>query len=66
MNDKTTNLFQQVLACLQLDDPKQKVQAALALQGDWLAGKLTIEPLAEVIPLPVPGRPENPELVDAR
>jgi len=66
MYDKTTNLFAESLACLLLDNPKRKVETTLSLQGDWLAGKLTIESLAEVTPLPVPGRPENPELVDAR
>jgi len=66
MNDKRSNLFQQALACLLLDDPKQKVEAALTLQEDWLAGKLGADPLPDVVPLPVPGRPANPELVDAR
>lgn len=66
MNDKTTNLFEQALACLLLDNPKQKVEAALTLQKDWLAGKLELSTLTDVIPLPVPGRPEKPELVDAR
>ncbi len=66
MNDKTTNLFQQALTCLLLDNPKQKVETTLSLQKYWLAGKLESAPLSDVISLPVPGRPENPELVDAR
>ena len=66
MNDKTTNLFQQALACLLLDNPKQKVETTLSLQNNWLAGKLELARLSDVISLPVPGRPENPELVDAR
>ena len=66
MNDKTSNLFEQALDCLLLEDLKQKVEAALVLQSDWLVGKLTLEPLDKVISLPVPGRPEKPELVDAR
>jgi len=66
MNDKKTNLFQQALACLLLDNPKQKVETTLSLQKNWLAGKLESAPLSDVISLPVPGRPENPELVDAR
>ena len=66
MNDKTTNLFQLALACLLLDNPKQKVEMTLSLQKNWLAGKLESAPLSDVISLPVPGRPEKPELVDAR
>ncbi|MCW8851972.1 MAG: ferritin-like domain-containing protein [Gammaproteobacteria bacterium] len=66
MNNKTINLFKQSLDCLLLKNPEKKVEAALALRGDWLAEKITIEPLAKVVPLPVPGRPEKPELVDAR
>lgn len=66
MNDKTTNLFEQALACLLLEQPQQKVSAAETLQKDWLAGELVLGPSVEVIVLPVPGRPEKPELVDAR
>lgn len=66
MNNETSNLFQQTLASLLLDEPKRKVEAALTLQEDWLAGKLGADPLPDVLPLPVPGRPANPELVDAR
>ncbi|MBT8120200.1 MAG: ferritin-like domain-containing protein [Gammaproteobacteria bacterium] len=49
-----------------LDDPQQKVEAVLSLQAGWLAGKLDLNPLSDVMPLPIPGRPEKPELVDAR
>jgi uncharacterized ferritin-like protein (DUF455 family) len=66
MSDKKNNLFEQALDCLLLEEPKHKVDATMALQKDWLAGKLIKKPLDEVIPLPVPGRPQSPELVDAR
>ena len=66
MSTKRTNLFERALACLQLVSPEQKVEASLALYEDMLAGKLSLEALSEVIPLPVPGRPDRPELVDAR
>mgnify|MGYP001822859595 FL=1 len=66
MCDKTTNLFERALACLLLDDPQQKVDAVLSLQVDWLTGKLDLNPLSDVMSLPVPGRPDKPELVDAR
>ena len=49
MYDKTTNLFEQALACLLLDDPQQKVDAVLSLQADWLAGKLDLNPLSDVM-----------------
>ena len=66
MNDTMTNLFEQAFACLLLDNPKQKVETTMSLQKDWLAGKLESIPLMDVIPLPVPGRPDKPELVDPR
>ena len=66
MNDKKTNLFEQALACLLIKDPAQKVAATRLLQQDWLSGELNLEPLTEVVSLPVPGRPRKPELVDAR
>jgi uncharacterized ferritin-like protein (DUF455 family) len=62
----TKNLFEQTLSCLLINDPQQKVEATLALHKDWLDGKLSLQPLAEVKPLAVPGRPEKPDLVDAR
>lgn len=66
MNHKKTNLFEQALAYLLIEDPAQKVAATRLLQEGWLSGEMNLEPLAEVVPLPVPGRPERPELVDAR
>jgi len=66
MNDKKTNLFEQALACLLINDPAQKVAATRLLLQDWLSGALNLEPLTEVVSLPVPGRPGKPELVDAR
>lgn len=66
MNNNNTNLFKQALSCLRLENPQQKIEATQALQSDWLAGKLTLERVGEVISLPVPGRPDKPVLVDAR
>ena len=66
MRDKKINLFEQALACLLIVDPQQKVTASRRLQEGWLSGEMSMEPLVEVVPLPVPGRPERPELVDAR
>lgn len=66
MNDGNENLFARALNCLLLADPLSKVEAAYTLQWDWLAGRLNYYSLAEVTALPVPGRPQKPELVDAR
>ncbi len=60
------NLFDQALSCLLLDDPQKKVEATLLLQQKWLDGLLNISPLASIKSLPVPGRPDKPELVDPR
>ena len=62
----TKNLFEQTLSCLLINDPQQKVEATLSLHNDWLDGNLSLQPLAEVKPLAVTGRPEHPDLVDAR
>lgn len=66
MNDENDNLFARALSCLLLDEPEVKVKASYALQEDWLAGRLTVQPLTDIVPLPSPGRPDKPELVDAR
>lgn len=66
MNSTTTNLYERALDCLLLKQIGQKLDDVSSLQKAWLAGELTVESLHEVIPLPVPGRPERPYLVDAR
>ena len=66
MNDENTNLFEQALYCLLLDSPQEKVDATLLLQQKWLDGALEISPLLNIKSLPVPGRPDKPELVDPR
>ena len=63
---ENTNLFEQALCCLQIDDPQEKVAATFKLQKRYLDGQLNSFPLAEVIPLSVPGRPEAPDLVDPK
>jgi uncharacterized ferritin-like protein (DUF455 family) len=66
MNDENSNLFEQALYCLLLDSPQKKVDATLLLQQKWLDGALEISPLLNIKSLPVPGRPDKPELVDPR
>ncbi len=63
---KNINLFEQALCCLLLDSPQEKVDATLLLQQKWLDGMLKPGPLLTVKSLPVPGRPDKPELVDPK
>ncbi len=60
------NIFDQALYCLLLDSPQEKVDATLLLQQKWLDGVLKVSPLLNIKSLPVPGRPDKPELVDPR
>ena len=49
-----------------LDSPQEKVDATLLLQQKWLDGVLKVSPLLNIKSLPVPGRPDKPELVNPR
>lgn len=60
------NLFEQALNCLRINDPKDKAEAALALNQSWLQGELLLEKTPEILKLPAVGRPERPLLVDPR
>lgn len=66
MTKYTDSLFEQALACLKLKVPKQKVEATYALQDNWVNKTLKINALEPVVSLPVPGRPDRPELVGPR
>jgi uncharacterized ferritin-like protein (DUF455 family) len=66
MTKDADSIFEQALLCLKVEDPVQKVEATLALQENWLNQNLKINNLGSVVPLPVPGRPDKPELVDPR
>jgi len=66
MNDENTNLFEQAFCCLLISSPQKKVDATLSLQQNWLTGVLNVNPLLNIKSLPVPGRPDKPELVDPR
>jgi uncharacterized ferritin-like protein (DUF455 family) len=66
MTKYTDSLFEQALACLRLKIPNQKVEATYALQDNWLNKTLKINALEPVVSLPVPGRPDRPELVGPR
>ena len=66
MNNENTNLFEQAFRCLLINSPQEKVDATLSLHQKWLDGMLNVKPLLNIKSLPVPGRPEKPELVDPR
>ena len=59
------NLYEQALRCLLIDDPEDKVRATHALRHDWQNSTFSYEPV-ETMSIPVPGRPQKPELVDPR
>lgn len=61
-----SNLFEQALDCLLIDNPQHKVDKVAALQQEWLAGNLNVDSLLEVPSLLVPGRPAKPVLVDPK
>ena len=60
------NLYQATLACLLDNDPDSKTQRAERLQADWQQGSLQRESIDAVQAIPVPGRPDRPELVHPR
>ncbi len=62
----SSNLFEQALFCLKINDPIKKTQQVRSLQERWLASELKFDPLDTVLSLPVPGRPETPVLVSPR
>lgn len=60
------NLFAAAYAALMADDPDRKVRLTHALRAAWQAGELSAEGGTEPVPVPVPGRPARPELVQPR
>jgi uncharacterized ferritin-like protein (DUF455 family) len=59
-------LFSSAFACLLYQDADAKLAHVAALRHAWLAGEITQAPeLSPVIPVPVPGRPDKPEMVSA-
>ncbi|MBE9568323.1 MAG: ferritin-like domain-containing protein [Proteobacteria bacterium] len=66
MKAENNNLFDKALQCLLLEDVQEKLVATEQLQQLLLAGSLNIQALDNIETLETAGRPENPELVDAR
>ncbi len=60
------NLFEQALNCLLLNSPQEKIDATFLLQQKWRDGKLKLNKLSTIKSIPVPGRPDKPELIDPR
>ncbi len=64
MSDK--NLFAAAFHALMANDPDEKVALTHALRNDWRNGRLEAGEGVASQPVPVPGRPERPELVQPR
>lgn len=60
------NLHDTAMQVLQLRDPADKVRATADTAARWRAGELTLGSPHAAEPLPVPGRPDKPELVAPR
>ena len=66
MTENMDSLFEQTLICLRLSNTQQKVAATLSLQKNWLNKELNINPSKMVEALPIPGRPDKPDLVNPK
>jgi uncharacterized ferritin-like protein (DUF455 family) len=64
MNNR--NLFDAVFQALMTNDPDEKVRRTHRVRAAWQAGELSCEGGAAAQPVPVPGRPARPELVQPR
>ena len=62
----TMNLFERAHAALLAQHPDDKVAQTHALMAAWQAGELGLESAVEPEPIPVPGRPPQPVLVQPR
>lgn len=61
-----SNVHDAAHACLMASDPVRKAACVRRLQQDFDAGNLGVEPGGTAMPVPDPGRPARPELVDRR
>jgi uncharacterized ferritin-like protein (DUF455 family) len=66
MSEPNENLFEESLRCIGLSDPLEKAAATQALNERWCAGQLDTLSRSQPLPVPRPGRPHKPELVDPR
>ncbi len=61
-----SNLFTAAFQALMCADPDEKVRLTHALAAAWREGELSLEEDLPVEAVPVPGRPDQPELVQPR
>jgi uncharacterized ferritin-like protein (DUF455 family) len=61
-----TNLFAAAHRCLVEADPDRKCALADALHADWREGRLALDPDVDLPDVVEAGRPQRPELVEAR
>jgi uncharacterized ferritin-like protein (DUF455 family) len=60
------DVFSRALQCLQCNEAETKIAQVATLRSDWVDGKLLCRgSTTPVVSIPVPGRPEKPELVSA-
>lgn len=62
-NKISANLFEAARACIDTRDPDEKVAITMVTAKAWREGLLQPLPVGEVERIPVPGRPQRPELV---
>lgn len=63
----TSDLFAAAHGCLLACDPEQKFALTRKTAGEFRAGNLHTEASSITVePIPVPGRPERPQLIEAR
>ena len=66
MAEKTNNLFEAALACIQINDPDEKASCVTLLYQQWSAGRLDTTILNEPVHIENPGRPVRPRLVNPK
>ena len=64
MSDLDTNLFTATRDCINITQPFQKVAATRRLYQRWCRGELETTSRTRPEPIPEPGRPEQPRLVN--
>lgn len=66
MSVQSDNLFDSALACIQIQDPREKATCATRLYHQWCAGKLDTAVLSKPEHIENPGRPARPRLVNPK
>lgn len=66
MTPNWPNLNAAALDCLMTTNPDEKIALTEQAQQAWLAGELALTSATDIKAIPIPGRPELPELVSPR